>query len=290
MTAPTAGLPVAPVSPVFRQRGRTTAAIGWWLAVGWLALIVLSSVFAGVLPLSDPNGVGDFAPLLPPSFEHLLGTDQLGRDMVPRIIIGARTSLGVGIGATLISGVLGTLVGLVSGYVGRAVDAVVMTLVDVLLSFPALIFAIALTSFLGPSVTNVVIAISVLAFPSFVRISRAQAMSVARRDFVTAARVTGVRPARILLGEVAPNVLPTVLAYALVIIAAAIVVEAALSFIGLGVPQDVPTWGAMIASGKPVLAVASHVSLVPAAFLFFTVLALNALGERFRERVGGMPG
>jgi peptide/nickel transport system permease protein len=159
--------------------------------------------------------------------------------------------------------------------------------IDILLAFPALILAIALTSLLGASVRNVIIAIAVLALPAFTRVARAQTLAFAQRDFVKAARSVGASDSRIIFREIAPNVMPTMVSYALVIVAVAIVVEGALSFLGLSVSAEIPTWGGMIDAGRGDLERAAHISLIPAATMFLTVLAFNSVGDKLARRYGG---
>lgn len=273
---------VAPPDQVTRRR--RAAPVAFYLAAAWLGLVVFVAIFVSVLPLAEPLAINAGFSRQGPSADFLLGTDQLGRDILARIAHGARVSMGVGISATAIGGFVGTLLGLLAGYLRGKTETLIMGAMDIMLSFPALIFALALTSFLGPSIRNVIIAIGILAIPAFARIVRAQTLSVAEREFITVARAQGASRGRILLREVAPNVAPTVFTYALIIVAIAIVVEGSLSFLGYGVPPPHPSWGGMIASGKGELRSAAHISLIPAAAMFLTVLSLNFLGERLSSR------
>jgi peptide/nickel transport system permease protein len=282
-TADETVLGAAPPDPVATRRSRRFA---YWLAVAWLAVIVFFAMFADVLPLTDPEISDPLAGRAGPSLAHPLGADQLGRDLLSRVAFGARVSLLVGVLATAIGFSIGGTFGLVAGYVKGKTDTLIMGGVDVMLAFPALIFAMALTAFLGASVRNITLAIGILAIPAFTRISRASALTVSEREFVLASRGLGARTPRILLREIAPNVVPSLAAYALVIVAVAIIVEASLSFLGLGVPPPQPTWGGLISSGKPDLGRAPHISLIPAGVMFLTVLSLNFLGEEFQQRFG----
>lgn len=254
------------------------------LAVSWFALIVFVAVFADLLPLIDPGALDGAAGRAGPSAAHWLGADALGRDILSRIIYGARTSLIVGVVATLLSGAVGLAIGLIGGYFRGMSETLSMGAMDILLSFPALVLAIGLAAVLGAGTGNVIVAIAILALPAFARISRAETLAYANREFVQAARSLGARNSRIILREIGPNVLPTIVAYAFVIVAVAIVVEASLSFLGLGVPPDVPTWGGMISHGRSFLEAHGHITFIPAIVLFLTVLALNTIGDKLRHQ------
>ena len=268
---------------------RKRADIGLWLAAGWLILITGLAIIEPLLPLQEPLALSGAA-RKGPSAAHWLGTDELSRDQLSRVISGAQVSLTVGIVSALIAGVVGTLLGLVSGYYRRTTETLVMGLMDVMLAAPALIFVIVITSMLGAGIRNVIIAISVLAVPAFARVARAQTLVYAERDFVKAARSLGATRRRILFLEIAPNVLPTVVAYALVTVSVAIIVEGSLSFLGLGVSPERATWGGMIAGGRSHLNTAPHISLIPGAIMFLTVLTLNALGDKLQRRHDEMIG
>jgi peptide/nickel transport system permease protein len=263
-----------------RRRRRNIAPT---LAAAWLIVVLLLALLEPVLPLQDPLALSGDA-RQPPSWEHWLGTDQLSRDQLARAISGARVSLTVGICSALIAGLVGSLLGLVSGYYRRFAESTIMGLMDIMLAVPALILVIVITSMLGAGVGNVIIAISVLAIPAFARVARGQTLRYSEREFVKAARSLGATRRRILFLEIAPNVVPTMIAYALVTVSAAIVIEGSLSFLGLGVPPEQATWGGMIAGGRSHLGTSPHISLIPAAIMFVTVLALNTLGEHLQRR------
>jgi peptide/nickel transport system permease protein len=274
---------VAPVSgPVGARRRRHD--IGLYLASLWMILVVGSAVFADLLPLKDPLAIDSTAGRKGPSLEHWLGADQLGRDMLSRIAFGGRVSLVIGVVSALAAGLVGTFLGLVAGYFRRTTETVLMGGLDIVLAFPALVFVIVLTSLLGPTIGNLILAIAVLAVPVFARVARAQTLAYSQRDFVKAARSIGAGNWRILFQEIAPNIAPTMVAYALVVMAVAIVLEGSLSFLGLGVSAEVPTWGSSIAAGRGLLETAAHISLIPAIDMFLTVLSLNSLGEKVRRR------
>jgi peptide/nickel transport system permease protein len=271
----------APASAYAPTRRRRDLAV--LMAAGWMLIVVMLAVFEPVLPLQDPLALSGDA-RQPPSAAHWLGTDQLSRDQLARAVSGAQVSLTVGVVSALIASMVGTLLGLVSGFYRRATESMVMGMMDIMLAVPALIFVIVMTSLLGPGIGNVMLAISVLAVPAFARVARAQTLRYSQRDFVKAARSLGATRRRILFLEIAPNVMPTMIAYALVTVSAAIVVEGSLSFLGLGVPPEQATWGGMIAGGRSHLGTAPHISLIPAAIMFLTVLALNTLGEHLQRR------
>jgi peptide/nickel transport system permease protein len=279
VAAPVAALVDAPVVP-----GRRRWDVGMALALTCVAIVAGAAIFADVLPIDDPLALDPAASRTGPSRSHLLGADQLGRDLLAQIAHGARVSLLVGFVATGFAVLVGGTVGLMAGFLRGKVETFLMAVVDIMLSVPALILAIALTAFLGASLRNVILAIAILAVPAFARMSRAQALSISERDFVRAARSLGAGRTRILLFEVAPNVAPSVLAYSLIIVAVAIVVEGSLSFLGLGVPPPRPTWGGMISAGKSDLSSAPHISMIPAAVMFVTILSLNVVGEKLRRR------
>lgn len=265
---------------------------GFWISVGWVTLVILAAVLAGVLPLQDPLAIGDNAPRLGPTAGHLLGTDELGRDLLARVVYGARTSLIVGFSAIAIGLVLGGAIGLVAGYYGGRLDAALNGLSTVLLAFPALIFLLTVVTFLGQNLPVVTFALAVLSVAPIARIIRANTLVYTHREFVLAARALGARHRRILFIEILPNVLPSALAFSLVAIAVVIVAEGALSFLGLSVRPPTPTWGGMIAEGGQVLAQDPFVALWPSVTMFLTVLALNFAGDRlqayFQVREGGL--
>lgn len=258
--------------------------LGFTLAATWFGIIVLAALLADFLPLIEPNALDATAGRAGPSAAHWLGADMLGRDILSRIVYGARTSLIVGVMATLLSGLVGLALGLIGGYFRGLSESLTMGAMDILLSFPALVLAIALTAVLGAGLGNVIVAIAILALPAFARIARAETLAYSSREFVKAARSLGAKHTRIMLREIAPNVMPTIVAYGFVIIAVAIVVEGSLSFLGLGVPVETPTWGGMISHGRSVLEPHPHISMFPAAVMFLTVLALNTIGDKLRQR------
>jgi peptide/nickel transport system permease protein len=291
-TDATAGLDLGdPIAEAFaldvevpgRRRRTRRLDPGLALAIVWMVLVVGGAILAGLLPLADPEAIDASAGRQGPSAAHWLGADQLGRDILSRLVYGARVSLGIGAATALAAGVVGTLIGMIAGYFRGAIETISMGALDILLAFPGLVFVIVLTTLFGPTVFNVVLIIAVLSLPAFARVARAQTLAFAQRDFVKAARSIGAGRWRILFGEIAPNIVPTMAAYALVVMAVVIVVEGSLSFLGLGVSADVPTWGSMINGGRGLLETAAHISMIPALVMFLTVLALNTLGEKVRR-------
>ncbi|MBA2282258.1 MAG: ABC transporter permease [Acidimicrobiia bacterium] len=276
--------------------GRSSNKLGlsFWIAVGVLGLVVGGCLLEPFLPLPDfrlpAPGVGSKQQLF--SAEHWLGTDNLGRDNLSRILHGGRTSLFIALSVTTLGFIGGGLVGLLAGYFRGWVERILMAIVDIFLAFPALVFALALVSIIageeGATVSSVIISLSVLSVSPLARITRATTLQFAQREFVTAAKSQGARHTRIIMKEILPNVLPPMASFALVVVAIVIVAEAALSFVGAGLPDiDYPTWGNMIAAGQAspnALRDHGSVALTPAAVLFVTVLSLNLIGDKLRQR------
>jgi peptide/nickel transport system permease protein len=256
---------------------------GALLSVLWLLMLSTAAATFDFLPLLNPDE-SDFENIATgPSASHLLGTDEIGRDLLSRTIAASQISLQVGFIAVAIAAVIGGTLGLCAGYFRGKFDTVVMTANDVLLAFPGLILALALVAVLGASAQNVIIALGVVMTPAFARVARASTLSFTARPFVTAAQSMGASHRQIIWGELAANVGLAVLAYGLTAISVAILAEGALSFLGLSVPPPAATWGGMIVSGKEVLAEAPHVVLMPALAMFLTVLCFNSIGETFRK-------
>ena len=257
-----------------RRRG-----FGFWLAVAWLGGITVAALFSPLLPLPDPHQELAGPPLAGLSLHHLAGTDLIGHDLFSQVIYGARMSLLVGAVSVAFGLLVGGTLGVIAGYLQGATDAVTTWATDVLLVFPGLVFALALVSFIGPSTTSVLLAISVLAVPVYTRVARATTLSVSRRDFVTAARALGATRRRIMLREIAPNVAITLLPYAALGASVAILAEGGLAFLGVGVPGSL-SWGSMIAQGQSQLRQAPQAAFAPMLGMFFTLLSLNLIGEK----------
>ncbi len=222
--------------------------------------------------------------LLAPNTEHLMGTDEQGRDVLRRIAHGAQASLGVGVGAVSIAVVLGTLIGLISGFAGRWIDLVMMFLMDIMLSFPGLLLAIAVVALIGPGLRNSLLAISIASVPVYARIARSTVLSIKEQEFVTAARSVGARSPRILFNHIFPNSLSPILVQSTLGIATAILETAALGFLGLGQQPPYPEWGAMLADSYKYLTSGSWwVLLFPGIAIILTVLGFNLLGDGLRD-------
>jgi peptide/nickel transport system permease protein len=277
VTAPTAARPA-----------RTRLGLAFWLPSAWIAVIAFCAAFASVLPLQNPFK-SDYAHVAvgPGTGGHLLGTDEIGRDLLARLVFGARVSLTVGLVAIGVGMIIGGLIGLLAGYYRGRIETALMGVVDVMLAFPALVLVIAITAFLGQSLRNVTVAVAVVAIPAFARVTRAATLTFSTRDFVTAARGMGATDRRVLFREVLPNVALPVVAFALVVVGVAIIAEGGLAFLGLSVPPPHPSWGSMIYGAKNKLAdgTAPFISLIPAGVMFLTVLSFNMVGDRLRSRL-----
>jgi peptide/nickel transport system permease protein len=255
-------------------------------AVFGLAVVVLFIAVAVAAPLispADPTATNWSLIRKPPSLAHPFGTDDLGRDVLGRIIWGARASLLAGVVSVSISIALGVPFGLLAGYVGGWIDGLISRFVDGMLACPFLILAIALAAFLGPSLTNAMIAIGVSATPVFVRLTRAQVLNAKVEDYVEAARAVGNPHWRIVLRHILPNVLAPVMVQATLAIAAAIIAEASLSFLGLGQQPPAPSWGSMLDSARRFLSQAPWMAIWPGASIFLVVLAFNLFGDGLRD-------
>ena len=279
------GAVVAPAAAAAVGTTRRGLGVAFWISVGWIALVILLAVFAGALPLHAPNATGLGPPRAAPGGHFWLGTDDLGRDMLARVIYGARVSMIVGFASIAIGLVVGGTLGIIAGYYKGRIGTVIMGCVDVLLAFPALVFALAIVTFLGQSLRNVVIAIGFLSIAPIARIIRSSTIAFSEREFVTAARALGAKNFRIITREILPNVVPPTLAYALVYVAVAIVAEGGLSFLGLSVKPPTASWGGMINEGRTFLQQAPYISLIPALVMFLTVLAFNFAGDSLRSHL-----
>lgn len=248
-----------------------------------LLALCLAGLAAPLVAPVDPLATTLDARLRPPDRVHPLGRDALGRDVLSRLLYGARVSFLVGVATLAVSLLIGVALGAVAGWAGGWLDEALVRLIDVFLAFPGLLLAIALAAVLGPSLANVVLALSLLGWPGYARLARAEVAALRRREFVHAAEALGARPARIVLAHVLPLAVPTLLVQATFGMAGAIVAEASLSFLGLGVAPPTPSWGSMIAEGRTFLLVAPHVILFPGLALAATVLALQLLGDGLRD-------
>ncbi|WP_413098595.1 ABC transporter permease [Streptomyces sp. Inha503] len=259
------------------------------VALGVLALLVIAAVFSPLLAPDDPAKQQLLARLTPPAWEgggslaHPLGTDQLGRDVLSRVIYGSRVSLLVGIGAALLAGVVGAACGLFAGFRGGWPDRILMRFADIQLAFPSLLLALAIVGFLGSGLWNVVLVLGFTGWVAYARVVRSEVLSLRTRDYVTQARATGVTDLTIMRRHLLPNVLPHLATIATLHIAAAIVAEASLSYLGLGVPKETVTWGSMLADGQLYLGTSWWVAVFPGLALMLTSLAINITGDALRD-------
>ena len=244
------------------RRLRETRLVNFGLVI--LGIVVLCAIFAPVISPYDPLKQDYLAIAQAPSSAHWLGTDDLGRDVLSRIIYGSRVSLQVGAISVVIAVVFGAVLGLLSGYVGGVVDEVIMRFVDSVQAFPGLILALGLTAALGPSIRNVMIAIGFISSPTIARLARAQTLSIRESEYVAAARVSGASASRIISRHIWPNATSPIIVQATLLVATAIVTEASLSFLGVGVQPPTPSWGSMLRTGSQYLEVAPWLAFAPA--------------------------
>ena len=286
MSAAPASLP-APTGPVSRRRNRAwakfrrnpSAVVGTVI----ILLIVLMALLAPFIVGHDPMKPNFTAIRKAPSALHWFGTDELGRDLFARIVYGARSSLLAGMVSVAFALGIGVPLGLIAGYFGRLIDGVISRVTEALFSIPFLILAIALASFLGPSLTNAMIAIGIAAAPLFIRLARGQVLSIRREDYVMSARSLGASHAHIILRHVLPNIMPALIVQATIQIAVAIIAEASLSFLGLGLQPPEPSWGSMLNTGKNFMSQAPWMSIFPGCAIFLVVCGFNLLGDGLRD-------
>jgi len=270
-------------SPARRAWRRLVRRKGAVLGLAVIALFVLLAIFAPLIVPYDPIATSWSLVRKAPSAQHWFGTDELGRDVLARVIFGARASLLAGVISVGIALVIGVPLGLLAGYRGGFIDALISRITDAMLACPFLILAIALAAFLGPSLGNAMIAIGVSATPIFIRLTRGQVMSVKVEDYVEAARAMGNPRWRIALVHILPNILPALLVQATLSIAAAIIAEAALSFLGLGQQPPAPSWGSMLNAAQRFLTSAPWMAIWPGLAIFLVVLSFNLVGDGLRD-------
>jgi peptide/nickel transport system permease protein len=269
-----------PAQRVWRRlAGRPTALFGLVVVV----LLITLAILAPLIAPYDPTKQSWTLVRKAPSWAHWLGTDETGRDLLSRILWGARASLMAGVISISIALTLGVPVGLVAGYKAGIVDALISRITDAMLACPNLILAIALAAFLGPSLTNAMIAIGITATPIFVRLTRGQVLSIKHEDYVEAARAVGNPAWRIAWRYILPNILPALLVQATLSVAAAIIAEASLSYLGLGQQPPAPSWGSMLNAAQRFLTQAPWMAIFPGLAIFLTVLSFNLLGDGLRD-------
>ncbi len=287
MTAQTMPLSAAPAetieTPGRRAWRRLKRRKGAMVGLAVIVIVVFAAILAPWIAPHDPIQQSWSAVRKAPSAAHWFGTDEVGRDILSRILYGARASLLAGVMSVAIAIGIGVPVGLLAGYLGGIVDAVISRITDAMLACPFLILAIALAAFLGPSLTNAMIAIGVTATPIFVRLTRGQVLATKSEDYVEAARAVGNPHWRIAARHILPNVMPQLLVQATLTVATAIIAEASLSFLGLGQQPPAPSWGSMLNTAQRFLANAPWMAIFPGLAIFVSVLSFNLLGDGFRD-------
>jgi peptide/nickel transport system permease protein len=289
-TVTTAGLQ-APATPdatgaSWRRLGRLKWGVG---GAAIFLVIVLSAVFAPLISPHDPLTVDIRHRMVPPSWmdggtrEHILGTDQIGRDLLSRVIWGGRVSLVVGVVAVLVSATIGVLFGLAAGYFAGQVDWSIMTLINVMLTFPFVLLALAVIAVLGPSVPNMITVLGVTGWPVYARVIRAETFALREREFVLAARALGMSHARIIFGQILPNLVSPIVVVATLQIAQVIILESFLSFLGLGVQPPTPAWGNMLGEGRVYMLNSWWIAAFPGLAIFVTTLVINLMGNGLRD-------
>jgi peptide/nickel transport system permease protein len=268
---------------------------GFWLPFGWIVFLFGCALSAELWHLPEPDAMHFVMQAATPgavgeveidgddgAYTFLLGGDNMGRDIFARLIFGSRVSLAVGLLAPLFGLAVGGLLGMLAGYYRGWIEALVVAVADVIVAFPALVFLIVITFYLGPTLPTVTFALGLLSIPFFIRVARANTLTFAEREFVIAARAMGAGDLRVLAREIFPNVIMAMLVYGLFVTAVLIVIEGVLSFLGLSVGPPTVSWGGMINEGRDYLDEAPHISMIPAFVMFLTVLSFNLLGDTLR--------
>ena len=254
-----------------------------WAGMVTALVIVLVALLAPVLAPYSPSQPQPVQRLQPPSLAHPMGTDELGRDILSRVLWGARASVGAGVLVTVIAATIGLLIGSAVGYLGGWVDALVMRMMDIILSFPSLVLAMALAAALGPSFTSAMLAVAFVRTPLYTRLARGQALSLRERDFVRAARTFGSSSAWIIFRHILPGTVPTIVVQATLGIGEAVLIASSLSFIGLGAQPPMAEWGAMVATGRRFLLEQWWLATFPGLAIFITTIAFNLAGDGLRD-------
>lgn len=284
----------APSSPAIAPASKPTGGFGaflrrlnlsTWIGLAIVALLVLAAVFAPQLAPLSPSKQSIINQLDPPGGKFLLGADQFGRDILSRLLYGARYSLTIGILAILAAMIIGSLIGMVAGYLGGRTDIICMQIMDVVLAFPSLILGLALVALMGATLTNIIIAIAFTATPAFARIARAAVITQRDREYVQACHAMGFSGSRILFRHIMPAILPEVMVMTSLWMATAVRTEASLAFIGLGLAPPTPTWGGMVRDGFDNILSAFHLALIPSMAILLLVLAFNLIGDGLRDAI-----
>ncbi len=283
------------VPPMPKKAAKRKLGFVAWLAIGWIGLLAFAAIAAPILPLEDPlktidipaneRTVGGPSTIAnqEPSLDHWMGGDGNGRDLLSRVVYGARTSLSIGFGAIALGVVVGGIIGLLAGYFKGMTDTILSLILDSVLAFPALVLALSIVTFLGRSTWFIILALGIVSVPILGRITRAATLSWSSREFVMASRAQGAQHWRIIVRELLPNVVPAMTSIALLGVAVAIVAEGGLAILGAGIQPPTPSWGNIIQEGQARLNDVPHIVLAPAMVIFITVLALNYLGDVVRE-------
>jgi peptide/nickel transport system permease protein len=269
------------------RRGRWRRSLGTWIPAGMIALVLLAC-FLGPFALPAPTGgsvLESYLPALSPG--HLLGTDPNGNDILSRLLNGGRASLFIAAAVNVLGLVVGGTLGALSGYVGGVVDTIIMRLLDVLIAFPSLVLTLAVAQALGPSITNTILALAFFSIPAFARVARSAVLRLREMPFMAAAKISGTSTGRILFRHLAPNIAPQLITFGMLGMGIVIIIEGALSFLGLGVPDPAPSWGNMVATGQLSLSATPMLVVWPSLALLISVLSFNLLGENLRSRWSG---
>lgn len=250
-----------------------------------VAILILTAIFGPILAATDPRAMDFTAQFAPPSIQHLMGTDNFGRDVFTRIVYGARVSLQVGIISVSLATIVGTLLGMVAGYSNRILDEVIMRLMDIIFAFPAILLAIAILAALGKGIENAMVAIGIVYVPIFARIARGQVLSVREEEFVEVAEALGASRTRIMFSHILPNILSPIIVEISLSLSFAILAEAALSFFGLGTQPPDPSWGNMLAEGRAYMQQSVWLGIFPGLAIMLTVMGFNFLGDGLRDSI-----
>ncbi len=258
----------------------------FWFAVTWVALVILAAVLANVLPLQSPTFQNYTALNQGPSLAHWLGTDDLGRDLLARLVFGSRVSLVVGFAGAAIGLAVGGTAGLISGYKGGRLDIALNAGSFIILAFPAIVAVIAIVTFWGTSLLHITNILGIGTIPLMYRVIRASSLSFSQRDFVVAAKTMGATDTRIVVREILPNVIPVIVTFTLITVAGLIIIEGTLAFLGLSVNLPIPSWGNVIVEGTSngSLAVDPYIMMWPALAMFLLLWSINLIGDRLRQR------
>ena len=282
----------AGASPVTARQAtwRRLARLRWGVgAAGVLLLIIATAVFAPLIAPHDPLAVDIRHRLSPPAWmehgtaEHLLGTDQVGRDLLARMIYGGRVSLAVGVISVIISATIGVLLGLGAGYFGGNTDWTIMTVINVMLTFPFVLLALAVIAVLGPSLMNMIFVLGVAGWPIYARVVRAETLAIREREFVLAGRALGMSHGRLVFRQILPNLVSTIVVIATLQVAQVIILESFLSFLGLGVQPPTPAWGNMLGEGRLYMLNSWWIATFPGLAIFLTTLVINLMGNALRD-------